>query len=193
MGQLISPHESLQIAVGLRGPRCYPQFPILSLGEHPVSADPQRQLLRHLIATLAYRTAKTLRDAPAGFADFQAPGGAKTPVRVLAHMGDLFDWALGMVQGRKEWHEATPLAWELESARFFGSLQAFDDFLASDAPLQSVERLLQGPIVDALTHTGQIAMLRRQAGSPIRAEAFFISQIAVGRVGADQAPPRREL
>jgi hypothetical protein len=160
-----------------------------------VSADPQRQLLRHILATLAYRTAKALRGAPDTFADFQAPGGVKTPVRVLAHMGDLFDWALRMAQGSKEWTEATPLPLEQESARFFASLKAFDDFLASDAPLQSqtVERLLQGPIIDAVTHTGQLAMLRRQAGSPIRAEAYFLSEIAVGRVGADQAPPKREL
>jgi hypothetical protein len=158
-----------------------------------VSSDPQRQLLRHLIATLAYRTAKALRGAPETFADFQAPGGAKTPVRILSHMGDLFDWALRMAQGGKEWREAIAMPLPQESARFFASLKAFDDFLASEAPLQSVERMLQGPIADALTHTGQLALLRRQAGSPIRAEAFFISEIAAGRVGADQAPPKREL
>lgn len=164
-----------------------------SISASPTSADPQRQLLRHLIATLAYRTAKAWRGAPEGFADFQAPGGVKTPVRVLAHMGDLFDWALRMAKGGKEWTEATPLPWAEEGERFFAALKAFDDFLASDAPLQSVERMLQGPIVDAITHAGQLAMLRRQAGSPVRAEAFFISDIAVGRVGADQAPPKREL
>jgi hypothetical protein len=158
-----------------------------------VSSDPQRQLIRHLLATLAYRTAKALRGAPEGFADYQAPGGVKTPVRVLAHMGDLMEWALRMVQGNKEWREGTPLPLERESERFFGSLKGLDDFLASDAPLQSVERLVQGPIVDAITHSGQLAMLRRQAGAPIRAEAYFISEIAVGRVGADQAPPKREL
>jgi len=158
-----------------------------------VSADPQRQLLRHLIATLAYRTAKAVRGAPEAFADYQAPGGVKTPVRVLAHMGDLMEWALRMAQGNKEWRETTPLPVEQESERFFGSLKAMDDFLASAAPLPSVERLVQGPIVDAITHAGQLAMLRRQAGSPIRAEAYFISEIAVGRVGADQAPPKREL
>jgi hypothetical protein len=158
-----------------------------------VSADPQRQLIRHLLATLAYRTAKVLRGAPEAFADYQAPGGVKTPVRVLAHMGDLMEWALRMVQGNKEWREATPLPLAQESDRFFASLKGLDEFLASDAPLQSVERLVQGPIVDAITHAGQLAMLRRQAGSPIRAEAYFISEIAVGRVGADQAPPKREL
>ena len=158
-----------------------------------LSNDPQRQLLRHLLATLAYRTAKTLRGAPEGYADYQAPGGVKTPVRILAHMGDLMEWALRMVQGSKEWREASPLALEQESERFFASLQGLDNFFASGAPLQSVERLVQGPIVDAITHAGQLAMLRRQAGAPIRAEAFFISEIAVGRVGSDQAPPRREL
>lgn len=158
-----------------------------------MSSDPQRQLIRHLLATLAYRTAKALRGTPEGFADYQAPGGVKTPVRVLAHMGDLMEWALRMAQGNREWCEVSPLPLDQESQRFFGSLQAMDDFLASDAALQSVERLVQGPIVDAITHAGQLAMLRRQAGAPIRAEAYFISEIAVGRVGADQAPPKREL
>jgi hypothetical protein len=158
-----------------------------------VSSDPQRQLIRHLLATLAYRTAKALRGAPEGFADYQAPGGVKTPVRVLAHMGDLMEWALRMAQGNSEWRQVSPLPLDQESQRFFGSLQGLDDFLASDAPLQSVERLLQGPIVDAITHAGQLAMLRRQAGAPIRAEAYFISEISLGRVGADQAPPKREL
>jgi len=158
-----------------------------------VPSDPQRQLIRHLLATLAYRTAKALREAPESFADYQAPGGVKTPVRVLAHMGDLMEWALRMVQGDKEWREATPLPLVPESERFFATLKGLDEFLASDAALQSVERLVQGPIVDAITHAGQLAMLRRQAGAPIRAEAYFISEIAVGRVGADQAPPKREL
>jgi hypothetical protein len=158
-----------------------------------VSSDPQRQLIRHLLATLAYRTAKALRGAPEGFADYQAPGGVKTPVGVLAHMGDLMEWALRMAQGNREWREVSPLPLDLESQRFFGSLKGLDDFLASDAPLQSVERLLQGPIVDAITHAGQLAMLRRQAGAPIRAEAYFISEISLGRVGADQAPAKREL
>ena len=156
-------------------------------------SDPQRQLIRHLLATLAYRTAKALRGAPESFADYQAPGGVKTPLRVLAHMGDLMEWALRMVQGNKEWREATPLPLVPESERFFATLKGLDEFLASGAPLQSVERLVQGPIVDAITHAGQLAMLRRQAGAPIRAEAYFISEIAVGRVGADQAPPKREL
>jgi hypothetical protein len=165
----------------------------LLLGENRMSSDAQRQLIRHLLATLAYRTAKALRAAPEGFEDYQAPGGVKTPVRVLAHMSDLMEWALRMVQGSKQWREATPLPLERESERFFGSLKGLDDFLASDAPLQAAERLVQGPIVDAITHAGQLAMLRRQAGAPIRAEAYFISEIAVGRVGADQAPAKREL
>jgi hypothetical protein len=158
-----------------------------------MSDDPQRQLLRHLIATLAYRTNKAWRDAPETFALFQAPGGVKTPVQTQAHMGDLFDWALRMANGGKEWTQATPLPWQQEGQRFFAALQAFDDFLASGAPLRSIEKMLQGPIVDAITHAGQLALLRRQAGAPIRAEAFFISDISIGRVGADQAPPKREL
>ncbi len=89
---------------------------------------------------------------------------------------------------------ATPLAWEREVARFFDTLARFDAYLASDAPLMAPpEKLLQGAIADALTHVGQLAMLRRMAGEPIRGENYAKADIAAGRVGAEQAGPRREF
>ena len=149
-------------------------------------------LLRHTVATLAYRAAKALRGAPAEFADFA--GAGRKPVEILAHMGDLFDWALGMADGRHVWRMATPLPWDQEVARFFAALEAFDQRLATGAPLaESQERLFQGPIADALTHTGQIAMLRRLAGCPFHGENYFVAEMAVGRVGADQAAPVKEF
>jgi len=49
---------------------------------------------------------------------------------------------------------------------FSPALKKFDDYLASEKPLQApAEKLFQGPIADALTHVGQIAMLRRMAAS----------------------------
>jgi len=66
--------------------------------------------------------------------------------------------------------------------------------LASDKPLHApVEKLFQGPVADALTHVGQIAVLRRLAGSPVKGENYFVADIAAGRVGADQAAPKREF
>jgi hypothetical protein len=166
----------------------------VSTPSDPLSSDPQRPLVRHAVAALAYRAGKTLRGAPASFAGFEAGEKVKTPARILAHMGDLFDWALAMAQGRKEWHDSEPLEWEAEIARFFTALKAFDDYLASDAAVQvSAEKLMQAPIADALTHTGQIAMLRRLAGCPIRGESYYVAEIVAGRVGSEQAAPRREF
>ena len=151
-----------------------------------------RTLLRHTLATLAYRGGKTIRNAPASFAEYGAPDSPRTPANILAHMGDLMDWALSMADGSRKWHDSTPLAWEQEGERFFASLKKFDDFLASDAQLQApIEKLFQGPIADALTHVGQLAMLRRLAGCPIQGENYFAAEITVGRVGADQAAPRK--
>jgi len=156
------------------------------------TADPKRELLRHTVATLAYRGAKAVRGAPAEFADFN--GAGKTPGKILAHVGDLLGWALSMANGKREWHDSTPLPWDQEVKRFFTSLKAFDDYLASAEPLQApVEKLFQGPVADALTHVGQIAMLRRLAGFPIRAENFFVADVAAGCVGPDQVPPKREF
>jgi len=160
----------------------------------PPAADPKRELLRHLLATLAYRGGKALRGAPESFADFHAGGATRTPAQILAHVGDLLDWALSQACGRESWHNSKPLPWKQGVARFFAALQAFDAYLASDAPLRArAEKIFQGPIADALTHIGQIALLRRLAGSPVRGESYARTEIVAGRVGPEQTPPRREF
>ncbi len=156
--------------------------------------DRSRQLLRHTVATLAYRGGKTVRGTPEGFADFRASEKTRTPGEILAHIGDLLDWALSIAKGEQTWRNSTPLAWDAEVQRFFAALEAFDGYLASGAALHvPAEKLFQGPIADALTHAGQIAMLRRIAGAPVRGENYFQADIAAGRVGAEQSAPRREF
>lgn len=158
------------------------------------TTNSDRQLLRHTLATVAYRAAKSLRDAPESFATFSSGEKGRTPAQILAHMGDLFDWALSIVKGAQAWHDSSPLPWSQEVERFFAAVKAFDDILAGDAPLAaSPEQLFQGPIADALNHTGQINMLRRMAGCPVRAENYYRAEITAGRVGADQAKPGREF
>jgi hypothetical protein len=153
-----------------------------------------RTFLRHTLATLAYRGAKAIRDAGPNFADYDSDETERTPAKILAHIGDLMDWALAMSEGRREWHDSPPLPWEKECERFFAALKKLDDYLASDKPLRvSAEKLFQGPIADALTHVGQIAMLRRMAGVPMKGENYFVAEITMGRVGADQAMPRKQF
>ena len=147
-----------------------------------------RELLRHTLATLAYRAARAVQDAPESFAGYD--GAGRQPVQILAHMGDLFDWALSMAEGNQRWNPSEPLAWAEEQRRFFAALQAFDAYLTSGERVHApIERLFQGPILDALTHVGQLAMLRRMAGCPIRGENYYVAAIAVGQVGAEQAAP----
>src|ERR1017187_9702339 len=155
------------------------------------SVDPNREFLRHCVATLAYRGARALENEPAGFADFRAGGGVRTPAQILAHLGDLLDWARAMAEGNPQWRESQPLSWNEEVVRFFAALKAFDEFLASGKRLQApAERLFQGPIADALTHVGQLAMLRRLAGSPAKGENYFVAEISAGRVGSEQPAPK---
>src|ERR1022692_2023141 len=163
----------------------------MSNSPHP---DPKRELLRHTLATLAYRGAKAVRSVPEGFAVFHAAEGVRAPGQILAHIGDLMDWGLSIAIGKREWHDSKPMAWEKEVERFFAALKKFDDFLASSEPVQApLEKLFQGPIADALTHVGQIAILRRLAGEPVKGESYYDAEITVGRVGADQVKPKREF
>lgn len=150
--------------------------------------------IRHALATLAYRLGKVLRDTPAEFRDFRAAETVRTPGEILAHIGDLMDWALAQVEGRKDWHNSTPLAWEKETARFFAAMQALDERIAEHGPgPANAERLFQSAIADAFTHTGQIAMLRRMAGIPVRGENYSAADIQAGRLGPEQAAARIEF
>lgn len=156
--------------------------------------NPSVSLLRHTLATLAYRGGKALRGAAESFAVFRAAETTRTPAEILAHIGDLLDWALSIADGRETWHDSEPLPWPDEVARFFAALGRLDTRLAGGAPLQTTaEKLFQGPIADAFTHFGQIALLRRIAGAPIRGESYYRAEIVAGRVGPEQAEPRREF
>jgi hypothetical protein len=156
--------------------------------------DCKREMLRHTVATLAYRGAKAVRDAPDSFASFKASPTTRTPAENLEHNRDLLDWALSIAKGNETWHNAEPLSWNEEVARFHAALTSYDEYLASDGELGATcERMFQGPVADALTHVGQLTMLRRIAGEPIKGENYSRAKIEAGRVGVDQDQPKREF
>jgi len=157
-------------------------------------ADPKREMLRHTVATLAYRGGKTLRAAPEAFASFRASSTTRTPLEIVAHIGDLLSWALSIAEGKEAWPPAKGEPWEEAVARFYRALAKLDEFLASGGALACpAEKLFQGPVADALTHVGQLAMLRRMAGAPVRGENYYRANIETGRTGPDQPPAVREF
>jgi hypothetical protein len=150
--------------------------------------------LRHAVATLAYRAAKVLRDQPPEFSSFRAAEGSRSAGEILSHMGDLVDWALSQAQGKQRWRNSKVRPWGEDVARFFSALKAFDEYVASGAKLHAApEKMFQGAVADALTHTGQIAMLRRLAGARVRGENYYVAKIEVGRTGSDQNAPVMEF
>ncbi|HEY3705641.1 MAG TPA: hypothetical protein VGL22_11305 [Terracidiphilus sp.] len=152
--------------------------------------DEKREFLRHTLAALAYRANRALQGSPDEFAAFTGCG--KTPAQILAHMGDLFDWALSSAQGQQRWHNSEPLPWGEEKARFFAALTALDGYLAGPEPVRAeLERLFQGPIADAINHVGQLAMMRRLAGYKVPGENFYVAEIKTGQAGAEQPAPVR--
>jgi hypothetical protein len=161
-------------------------------GKMNTSSNQSRDLFRHALAALAYRSGKALRDAPESFAGFAAGEGGRMAGQIVAHLGDLMDWALSMAEGSQKWHDSSPLAWSKEVDRFFAALKAFDDYLASGKAVEApLEKLLQGPVADALTHVGQLAMMRRMAGCAFRGENYYAAEMVAGRVGLEQSAPKR--
>lgn len=143
----------------------------------------KREVLRHMVATVAYRGGLAITDAPRGFETFRAHETTRTPGEILAHIGDLLEGSLHLVKGEMVFLTSEPLPWVEEARRFFSAVKAFDTYLASDAPLAcEVERMVQGPVGDALTHVGQIVMLRRMAGAPIKSSGYFMAEIVAGEI-----------
>jgi hypothetical protein len=148
-----------------------------------LALEAKRELLRHAVATVAYRAGIAVSDAPGNFAEFRVGDTSRTPAEILAHIGDLLEGSLYLVKGELVYLASTPLRWEEEVGRFFSAVKGLDSYLASGAPLScAVEKLIQGPVGDALTHVGQLVMLRRLAGSPARAESYFTAEIVAGEV-----------
>src|SRR5436190_23297397 len=119
-------------------------------------------MLRHALATLAYRAGKALRGAPAEFGTFAPAAGSRTAGQILAHLGDLMDWGTSIALGAQAWSNAAVQAWDADVRRFFDAVAAFDAALVATPPDEALaHKLLQGPIADALQHTGQLTMMRR--------------------------------
>jgi hypothetical protein len=152
--------------------------------------DDKRAMLRHFLAALAYRTQKALRDAPGDFGSFTTSNEVRTPMQLVRHMTSVLGYARTMFIGGKYWPEPLP-SLEAEVDRFHEMLRDLSFHLQSETPIQgtSPERLLQGPFSDAMTHAGQLIMLRRIAGHPVPPENFVEAQIDPERLGRDQADP----
>ena len=158
------------------------------------TTDPSRVVLRQLAATLAYRAAKVLRDAPAGFGQQAFGEVTRRPVKIVSHMADLMTWGVSIAGGGREWKPAGGDDWQTEVDRFFAGLAALDAAIATDGEFNgSIEQLIQGPLADALTHVGQLSMLRGMAGAPVKPESYARAVITPGRVGMDQEKPRAEF
>ena len=159
-----------------------------------LSVESSQPVLRHMVATLAYRAAKVLRDAPPGFGAATFGASIRRPVLIVAHLADLMAWGVTLVEDRVAWKAEGGDQWNVEVERFFANLAALDQaLLAATLAPDAAEKLIQGPLADALTHVGQLAMLRGMAGAPVRPESYARATVTAGRVGPDQAPPGREF
>jgi hypothetical protein len=151
----------------------------------------KRALLTHFLAALAYRTQKALRGAPDNFGSFRIKDGVRTPSELVRHMTSVLGYARTFFVGGSYWPDPLPtLSDEIE--RFHQMIELLAQHLRNgDSFLNDIteERLLQGPLADAMTHAGQLAMLRRLVGDPVPPENFIVAQIKSDSLGIDQADP----
>jgi hypothetical protein len=159
-----------------------------------MSAPTADSWLRHTLATLAYRAEKALRDVPPGFPEFRASPNSRSALALVAHLGDLLEWGERMARGEMRWQPVPQTSWAEATDRFFRGLAALDAALAGPPPQKPrYEVIFQGPIADALTHVGQLTLMRGMMGAPVRPESYARAKIAAGRVGRDQDATRVEF
>ena len=151
----------------------------------------ERRLLRHFLAALAYRTQKALRDAPVEFAEFNPGNSVRSPRELVRHMTSVLGYARTYFVGGQYRPAALPSFHE-EVVRFHEMVESLASHIDTDDPIAdqtTAEALLQGPLSDAMTHAGQLAMLRRLAASPVAPENFIVADIDGQRLGMNQAAP----
>jgi hypothetical protein len=158
-----------------------------------VSDDSAKAMLRHTVATLAYRAEKVLREVPDGFPEFRLSPNGRTALEILGHMGDLMEWGQRFTLGENKWKPGETTSWDQARDRFFKGIAAFDAGLAAAAPTIALEPIFQGPIADALTHVGQLSMMRGAAGLAVKPESYARAEIQAGRVGREQSSKRTEF
>ena len=154
-------------------------------------SDEKRALLLHFLAALAYRTQKALRGCREDFGSFRAAEGLRTPSELVRHMTSVLGYARTYFVGGHFWPDELPSIRD-EIDRFHEMLRSLSDHIsAGDEFLNemSAERLLQGPFADAMTHAGQLAMLRRLAGDPVPPENFIVADISPDNLGPQQPEP----
>ena len=146
-------------------------------------------MLRHILATLAYRVTKSLRGAPRDFSSFRVAPQVRSPHDLICHMTNVLGYARTHFVGGS-WPSRVPTVFDSDVRAFYEMLAELSNRLQEDSPLLDTteERLLQGPFSDAMTHAGQLAMLRRLAGSPIPPEDFIVARIQADNVGPNQPP-----
>ena len=149
-----------------------------------------RRLLRHFLGALAYRTQKALRGAPDSFADFRIAPTARTPFELVWHMTGVIGYARTFIHGGDFEPPRLP-TFRDEVTRFHETLAALSADFGEGALTARItdEQFLQGPLADAMTHAGQLAMLRRLHGSPVASENFIFAAGSAQNLSGDQALP----
>jgi hypothetical protein len=154
----------------------------------------KRGLLRHTVATLAYRAEKVLRDAPASFGGMRLSPSSRSALEIVSHLGDLMDWGERMARGEYVWEPRPAIDWGAACDRFFRSVKSLDDAIGQAGfEKYPAETIFQGPIADALTHIGQLSIMRGVAGVAVRPESYARAEISAGRVGREQSSARKEF
>lgn len=147
------------------------------------------EMLRHFLASIAYRATKAIKNAPDNYPTFNLGKGVKTPLRILHHITGVLTYAHSFFEHYETTHFEVK-SWSAEINELYKILSKLDVSIQEKNPNKvTEEQLLQGPFSDAMTHVGQLSMLRRMVDSPIPSENFIFADIRKGEVGPDQPDP----
>jgi hypothetical protein len=151
--------------------------------------DPRREMLRHLVATIAYRGGIAISNVNESFSEFRAGTSTRSAGEILSHLIDLMEGSLNLCRGDMIFLNSTPKGWKSDSERFFAAIKSLDLYLAGDQEIRCpIEKLLQGPLSDALTHIGQVLMLRRLAGIEVSPQSYYRAEIVAGKIDITNIP-----
>lgn len=141
--------------------------------------DNQNELLIHTVKTIRYRFIRATQGASASFGEFRIGANTRLPKEIVNHMFDLVTKTISMLQ---HGHFGTPppeqLNFQQEQERLLAALNDLQTGLSRLPPEPAkAKKLLQGPMLDMVTHIGQLAMLNGLHGNKVPRESYFDARL----------------
>ncbi len=135
--------------------------------------------IQHFLKVLSYRFEKAIHNAAESYPKHASGHGIRTPLELLGHMNGVLEFAISSLKNQPR-RNIPEQSWQEQITLYYEKLKELNQLMQENSfDTDTLERILQGPLADAMTHIGQLAMMRRLANSAIAGENYFAADMSL--------------